>query len=86
MADETKQSEETRDFTETLFLSGQRTVSLTYKQWMEMVNKACVRISGLDTESLADFESYALWDSCTLPYEAARECLENSDFPFEDEG
>jgi hypothetical protein len=75
--------EETRKFTEKL-LSGKRTIELTFEAWLAMVNTAVVTISGVSLADIGDFESWALWDSGTLPYEAAREALEASDFPFED--
>lgn len=79
----TTTSAETRDFTTTT-LAGEVVVKLTFTQWYEKVSAVVVRLSGVSADDLPDFDSWSMWNDGTLPYIAAREALEEADFPFDE--
>lgn len=56
----------------------------TYAQWMRAVNNHVMNLAGVSISDLGDFSSYDMWADGMPAEEAAREVLEENDFPFED--
>ena len=56
---------------------------LTFSQWYRQATNACVALSGLDLDDLADGDSSGAWADDVPPEEYAHDRLEEEGFPFE---
>lgn len=52
---------------------------LTFQQWYDLADEACIKICGLDIDSLADGPSWSNWEAGTSPEDYAREQLRDDD-------
>lgn len=58
---------------------------LTFQEWKRDVNRELARTSGLTADDLPDFDYYNAWADGESAADAAREVLEEADFPFDDD-
>lgn len=57
---------------------------MTFNQWYKAANEACIRLSGVGIDDLADGPSRSCYNSGMSPEEYATQQLEEEGFPFED--
>ena len=56
---------------------------MTFRQWKNRVNAQVAKTCGLGCDDLPDWDYWSAYDSGMIPSEAAREVLEEADFPFD---
>ena len=60
--------------------------SISFDRWMAEVDAAVSQIAMLSVHDLPDLDFRSLYDGGESPQTAAREALENADYPFDELG